>query len=132
MNWEWILSVIGIVLFCVAFYAYLSEPVGKAFDDADDAGYIVRRQALYTRSEPIPMMEPMMYGYPYDGLPEENKPETCTDSYSEFPEIVDALLASPSPYMAPPTPSKKPRKAANKAVKKVAKKTEKKKPNSTR
>lgn len=70
MNWEWILFVVGIVLLCVAFYAYLSEPVGKAVKEAEDAGYIIRRP-VYERTDSSPMMMPETC-YPYDGLPEDS------------------------------------------------------------
>lgn len=123
MNWEWVLSVIGIVLLCVAFYAYLSEPVSKAVKEAEDAGYIVRHRVYSDppASTTFRVPEPI---YPYEGFPQE--PDPVTGVTYGFPTDFNATFPVSVTIGDAPKPSKKPRKAAKKAVKKVAKKTAKK------
>lgn len=141
MNWEWILSVIGIVLFCVAFYAYLSEPVGKAVKEAEDDGYIMIGGRKYYEDPPASttfrVPEPI---YPYEGFPQEPDPVTgvaygfTTDLNAIFPVSVtigDAPKLPKKPRKAPSRMAKikQDEKAyhAKKTVKKAVKKTAKKK-----
>lgn len=128
---EYILMVIGIILFCVAFYAYLSEPVSKAVKEAEDAGYIIRRP-VYECSEPSPMSLSEVYWMGPGGLPQSSPPSGGIIYAESYPETEVSFKAPLITIGDAPKLPKKPRKAAKKTVKKVAKKAAKKKPNSTR